>query len=234
MKASIIIVNIVSLVKDSAFSLFGVIRLPSLQLQIASSDPLPDIVDLIDDSLEVGSSIVRTGDENAVGLARGCRSVQWVDRNELVRDRSKELKAGLDLSRRIFGLNDCADDRDVHVFGANVVGGRNHGNVYIVSPSDLVLGDNDLTTVRVVRSRDGVFEETNCSNDFALLKDPYLSTLGFLAGTEVGRIADDHLGLDSFLPRTDTDEHAIIVSDNFIDRLVEHVGTAVDGRETGE
>jgi len=82
MKESIIIVNIVSLVKDFAFSLFDVIRLPSLQHQIAASDPLPGIVDLIDDSLEVRSGIVRTGDENVVGLARGCRSVQWADRNE--------------------------------------------------------------------------------------------------------------------------------------------------------
>lgn len=82
MKESIIIVNIINLVKDFAFSFFGVIGLPSLQHQIASNDPLPDIVDLVDDRLEVGSGIVRTSDKDVVGLTRGCRSVQWADRNE--------------------------------------------------------------------------------------------------------------------------------------------------------
>jgi len=49
----------------------------------------------------------------------------------LVKDGSKEPKTGLDLSLRVVGLNDRADDRDVHVLGANVVGRRNHGNVDI-------------------------------------------------------------------------------------------------------
>jgi len=49
----------------------------------------------------------------------------------LVKDGSKELNTGLDLSLRVFGLNDSADDRDVHVLGANVVGRRNHGNIDI-------------------------------------------------------------------------------------------------------
>ena len=82
MKESIIVNIHASSIKDFAFSIFDVNRLPSLQLQIASSDPLPDVLDLIDDGLKVGSGIVRTGDENVVGLSRGCRGVQWVDRNE--------------------------------------------------------------------------------------------------------------------------------------------------------
>lgn len=79
MKERMVVVNVVSLIKDFAFSLSDVNRFPSLQYQIVSSDPLPDVLDLIDDSLEVGSGIVRTGDENVVGLARGCRGVQWID-----------------------------------------------------------------------------------------------------------------------------------------------------------
>ena len=64
----------------------------------------------------------------------------------LIKDRSKELKTGLDLSLRVFGLNDRADDRDVHVFGANVVGGRNHGNVDIWSADNkLSIGENVMT-----------------------------------------------------------------------------------------
>ena len=84
MKGSIIIV--VGSIKDfNAFLMLFILdvnRLPSLQHQTVSSDPLPDIMDLFDDGLEVGSGIVRTGDENVVGLARGCRGVQRRDRNE--------------------------------------------------------------------------------------------------------------------------------------------------------
>jgi len=39
-------------------------------------------MDLVNDGLEVGSGIVRPGDEDVVGLARGCGGVQWRDRNE--------------------------------------------------------------------------------------------------------------------------------------------------------
>ena len=47
-----------------------------------SSDPLPNVADLVDDGLEVGSGIVRTGDEDVIVLTRGCGGVQWRDRNE--------------------------------------------------------------------------------------------------------------------------------------------------------
>ena len=66
-------------IKDFASSPINVDRLPSLQHQIVSSDPLPDIVDFVYDGLEVGSSIVRTGNENVVDFARGCWGVQWID-----------------------------------------------------------------------------------------------------------------------------------------------------------
>ena len=41
-----------------------------------SNDPPPDIVDLVDDSLEVGGGIVRTGDEDVVCFTRRCWGVQ--------------------------------------------------------------------------------------------------------------------------------------------------------------
>lgn len=91
-----------------------------------------------------------------------------------------------------------------------------------------------MTTVRVFRTGDGVVEEANRANDPAVLEDPDLSTLRFLSGTEVGRIADDLLGLDNFPSGTNANELAILVGDNLVDGFVEHVGTAVDGGETSE
>lgn len=77
-------------------------------------------------------------------------------------------------------------------------------------------------------------EETNRANDFPLLEDPDLPILSFLACTEVGRIADDLLSLDSFFSRTDTNKLAVLIGDNLVDGLFEHIGTTVDGRETGK
>jgi hypothetical protein len=49
----------------------------------------------------------------------------------LVKDGSEEFETGLDLSLRVACLNDGANDCDIHVLGANVVGGRDHGDVDI-------------------------------------------------------------------------------------------------------
>jgi len=59
-----------------------------------------------------------------------CASVDS-ERHSLVKDGPEEFETGLDLSLRIAGLDDRAHDRDIHVLGANVVGGRNHGDVNI-------------------------------------------------------------------------------------------------------
>lgn len=72
----------ISRFESFAFSFLDGKSFPSLQHQIVSIDPLPDITNLIDNSLEVGSGIVGTGDEDVVGLTRGCGSVQRRDRNE--------------------------------------------------------------------------------------------------------------------------------------------------------
>ena len=103
-----------------------------------------------------------------------------------------------------------------------------------VSPSYLVLGDDNLTTIRVIRSRDGVVEETNSADDLALFNDADLSAISYLTSAEVGGIADDLLGRNGFLSRTDADKIAITVSDDLVNWFVEHVGTTIDGGETGE
>ena len=77
-------------------------------------------------------------------------------------------------------------------------------------------------------------EETNRPNDPALFDDTDLSTVGVLASTEVRRVANNLLSLHSFSTRTNADEISIVVGDNLVDGFFEHVGTAVDGRETSE
>ena len=117
---------------------------------MASNNPFPNIMDLMDDSLEMGSGIVRTGDEDVVVFTTGCREVQWGYRNEsefdwglslcasiglkydqLIDDGTEKLKTAVDLCRWVFGLNDRTDNRNIHVLGANIVGGQDHGDVDI-------------------------------------------------------------------------------------------------------
>ena len=101
-----------------------------------------------------------------------------------------------------------------------------------VSPVYLVLRDDDLGTIGVLGARDRVLEEADCADDLALLDDTNLATLTSLTGTKVAWVADDLLGLHGLSAATDTNKLAIRVGDDLVDRLVKHVGTAVDGTQT--
>ena len=60
------------------------------------------------------------------------RALQSIpDDHSLVEDGPEEFETGLDLGLRVFGFDYRADDRDVHILGADVVGGRNHSDVNI-------------------------------------------------------------------------------------------------------
>ena len=71
------------------------------------------------------------------------------------------------------------------------------------------------------------------AHDLARLLNTSLA-LACLSSTEVARVTDNLLRLDSLVTAANTDELAIGIGDDLIDGLVEHVGTAVDGAETGE
>ena len=102
-----------------------------------------------------------------------------------------------------------------------------------IFPADLILRDDDLSTVGIIGTRDRVLEDTDSADDLALLDDTLLA-LCRLAGAEVARVADNLLGLDSLITAADTDEIAVLVGDDLINSLVEHVGATIDGAETGE
>ena len=97
-----------------------------------------------------------------------------------------------------------------------------------VLPANLVLGDDDLAAVRIVRARDRVLENANGANNLALLNYTELA-LGLLAGAEVARVTDDLLGLDGLVAAADTNELAIGIGDDLVDGLVQHICTTVDG-----
>lgn len=98
----------------------------------------------------------------------------------------------------------------------------------------MVLGDDDLSAVRVVGTRDGVLQDADRAYDLTLLDDPHLTALRRLARAEVAGVADDLLRLDGLVAAAHADELAVRVRDDLVDRLVQHVGAAVDGAETGE
>ena len=98
-----------------------------------------------------------------------------------------------------------------------------------VSPANLVLWNDDLRAVRIVRTRDRVLEEANGTDDLALLDYANLASLGRLACAEVARVTDDLLGLDGLVAAADTNELAIAIGDDLVDGLVQHICTTVDG-----
>lgn len=163
---------------------------------------------------------------------------------------TKKLETGLDLKFGLVCLDDSADNGNVNVLGTNVVGRGHAGDVDIcmvdeqrimlynaeqltILASDLVLGNDDLNTVRVLGTRDGVLEDANSTDNLAFFDNTDLA-LGLLAGTKVAWVTDNLLGLHSLVTAPDTDELAISVSDNLVNGLIEHVGSSVDGTQTSE
>jgi hypothetical protein len=102
-----------------------------------------------------------------------------------------------------------------------------------MSSLNLVLGDDNLATVRVIRSWDGVLQEADGSDNFTFLNNADLSTVCSF-GAEVAGVADHLLGLDGLAIAGDSNEFAIGIGNNSVDFLVEHVCTTVDGAQTGK
>lgn len=108
------------------------------------------------------------------------------------------------------------------VLFADVVGGRDTGNVDVVLALDLVLGDDQLERINVIGVGDGALEQANGTDDAVGGVD--------LLGS-IGGVANDLGALGNLITRANTDDLAVLV-DNLVDLLVEHVGTTVNSRET--
>ena len=99
-------------------------------------------------------------------------------------------------------------------------------------PLDLILRNDYLDTVCVVRTRNRVLEDANCADDLAVLYDAELTALA--AGAEVTRVTNDLFGLDSFGSAAYTDKATITVGNDLINWFIEHVSAAINGGETRE
>jgi len=96
-------------------------------------------------------------------------------------------------------------------------------------PLDLVLGNDNLDTVGIICTRNRVLEDADCADDHAIVYDAELSAL--TARAKVTRVTNDLFGLDSFRPAAYTDKFTIAIGNDLINRLVKHVGAAINGGE---
>lgn len=97
--------------------------------------------------------------------------------------------------------------------------------------SNLVLGDDNLTTVGVIGSWNGVFQEANCSNNLSFLED---SDFAIFCILEIARVANDLFCPDGFAAAGHTNELTARIGHNVVDVFIEHVSTAVDSAKTSE
>jgi hypothetical protein len=96
-------------------------------------------------------------------------------------------------------------------------------------PVDLILWENDLDTVGIIRTRNRVLENADGADNFAFLNDADFTAL--LVVNKVARIANDLFGLDSFGSAAHANNFAIRIGDNLMNRFVKHVGAAINGGE---
>ena len=101
-------------------------------------------------------------------------------------------------------------------------------------PSDLVLRDNELYRIAVVRVGNGMLENTNRSNHLSLHEDLILSRPSSTSLDKVTRISNDLLRLDRLSTTRHSDEFTLVVVNDFVDRFGEHVRSSVDGGESCE
>lgn len=107
--------------------------------------------------------------------------------------------------------------------------------IHTVPSANLVLRDDDLSAVGILGTRNRVLEDTNSTNNPALFEDTDLATVSSgLARTEVAGVTNDLLGLDSLRAGPHSHELAVSIGDDLVYGLVEHVGSAVNSRQTGE
>lgn len=103
--------------------------------------------------------------------------------------------------------------------------------VITVSAPDLVLGNDDLTTIGVIGARNGVLQKANSSHYLTLFDDSKFAILGI---SEITWITDNLLGFDSFTVTGYPDEFSISIGNDGINGFIEHVGTAIYGTQTGK
>ena len=103
--------------------------------------------------------------------------------------------------------------------------------VITVSARNLVLGNDDLTTVGVIGARNGVFQKAN-SPDYLTLFDH--SEFAILGISEITWVTNNLLRFDSFTVASYPNEFSISVGNDGINGFVKHVGTTIYGAQTGK
>jgi hypothetical protein len=93
-----------------------------------------------------------------------------------------------------------------------------------MSSANLVLRYNDLSTVSVIRSWNGMFQKTDGPDNLSFFDGPEFA---IPLRQEVAGIANDLLRLHRLSFASNTDELSVAVSYNRVNRLVQHIGTAV-------
>lgn len=206
-----------------------VVTLLEYELLAVGQTP-PDVVDILDDGLKMRSGIIRACDEDVVFHT----AVDWLfdgaDGDKFVENGTEQVETWSQLEFRLVRLDNGGDLCDVKVASCNVLRARDLGDVNVVLSAHLVLRNDELHRVRVVRVGDGVLEDADGTHHLACLA--YL-VLASDTVAEVARIADHNIGFDGLITAADADKLAgLLVDYDLIDGLVEHIGAAVDGRET--
>lgn len=159
----------------------------ALHLELLTRAPAVNVLDVIGCGLEVARGVVALGDVDLVlgavvqGLVQGDGSSQ-----ELLLDLAEALQTGLELQVVVCGcLSDGGDDGNPVALGADVVCGRDAGDVNVLSksvnanqfwgackgltvlPADLRLRDDQLCGVGVVGAGQGVLEHADSTQHMA-------------------------------------------------------------------
>mmetsp|Transcript_17757 Transcript_17757/g.41135 ORF Transcript_17757/g.41135 Transcript_17757/m.41135 type:complete len:365 (+) Transcript_17757:145-1239(+) len=177
-------------------------------------------------TLKVRSGI--KGRRNVAFISRAITNgfKRCADTCEALQDGSQQMQARSDILVRRALLDNGRNNGNINSGSRNCQGVSNAADEDIVFAAHLWTGDDNLHRLGIGRVGNGMVENANASNKHARGLD--------LFSREIRRISNDHACLGHLLACLDTSCLALIIINNLINILIQHIGTSVNGTDTRE
>mmetsp|Transcript_18508 Transcript_18508/g.44229 ORF Transcript_18508/g.44229 Transcript_18508/m.44229 type:complete len:436 (+) Transcript_18508:223-1530(+) len=181
-----------------------------------------DLEHIIHSSFKVGGGIVALRNEAVVRIGVIGWHGEVADKYELFLHLPEEGQAWRKLCFGVACLDSGAHKGHPLALGSNVVAVGAAEDVDVMLAVQLLLRQNDLSRVRVVRVRDRVVEDAHRSDDLADLLE---------LAREVARVTDDKFAPGDLAAALHTDRFTRIIENHLCIGLVEHVRSSMDSAE---
>jgi hypothetical protein len=196
-----------------------------VHVQIFATNSFVQVEQIVTIGFKVRSGIKGARDEALVNGTILDGLVSGGDAGKSLENGPQQLKTGGDILIGLALLDQGGNNSHVDARSSCLQGIAHAANKDIIDTADLRSRNDNLGGFRIVRVGDGVVQEADASNNESGGAD--------LLWGEVGRVSDNHFGDSHLISSLDTVGGSVL-HQNFIDILIEHKGSTVNGANSGE